>query len=316
VAECAARAGRWPDAERAAVEGLSLARELGLENIAAHELAVLARIEAARGDRQRCFEHASEALVVLESSEMHLPATQVRCTLGLLELGLDDTGRALEALEPAAVAVAKMGLVDPDVCPVPDLVEALVRLGRRDDARDALDEWRSSAPQEAPWLRARVARCEGLVADEDAFEERLAAAVELDTGADPFALARTLLCYGERLRRVGRRVDARRQLRSALRTFEDLRATPWVERASRELRATGEKIGRRRAEPGDELTAQEMQIALQVAEGKQNKEVAAALFLSPKTIEFHLGRVYRKLDINSRTELVRRFAMDGVASAT
>jgi DNA-binding CsgD family transcriptional regulator len=116
------------------------------------------------------------------------------------------------------------------------------------------------------------------------------------------------------LRRAGRRVDARVQLRSALEAFEGLEAEPWIRRTRRELRATGEKLGRRAARTGDELTAQELQVALQVAEGKTNREVGAALFLSPKTVEFHLARVYRKLEISSRAELVRRFALAPVAA--
>jgi DNA-binding CsgD family transcriptional regulator len=99
-----------------------------------------------------------------------------------------------------------------------------------------------------------------------------------------------------------------RQLRAALTLFDELAAEPWTERARAELRATGETMRRREPEERDELTPQELQIALQVAEGKTNKDVAAALFLSPKTIEFHLKRVYRKLGVRSRGELIRRFA--------
>jgi len=94
--------------------------------------------------------------------------------------------------------------------------------------------------------------------------------------------------------------------------FEGLEAEPWILRTRRELRASGEKLGRRSPVQRDELTAQEGQIALQVAEGKTNKEVGAALFLSSKTVEFHLSRIYRKLDISSRAELIRRYAAEGL----
>ena len=124
----------------------------------------------------------------------------------------------------------------------------------------------------------------------------------------PFALARTQLSYGERLRRAGRRVDAREQLRAALDRFEQLGAASWAERARSELRASGETLRRRDSVEAEQLTPQELQIALQVAEGKTNKEVGAALFLSHKTIEFHLGRIYRKFDFHSRAELIRQFA--------
>jgi len=120
------------------------------------------------------------------------------------------------------------------------------------------------------------------------------------------------LLYGERLRRARRRVDARRQLRAAIETFDQLGAARWSERARTELEATGETIARRDETAPEKLTPQELQIALQVAEGRRNREVAEALFLSPKTVEFHLTRVYRKLDLNSRAELIRLLARDAV----
>ena len=128
---------------------------------------------------------------------------------------------------------------------------------------------------------------------------------------DPYLEARTRLVYGERLRRAGRRVLAREELRAAHAIFISLRCDVWAARASRELRASGERL-RSAATSGDELTPQEREIALQVAGGKANKEVAAALFLSPKTVEFHLSRVYRKLDVSSRTALSRLLAGEEV----
>jgi DNA-binding CsgD family transcriptional regulator len=248
---------------------------------------------------------------------MALTEQQVRCRLGLLELGLDRLAEAAELLGSVAEETAAMGLVDADCCPVPDLVESLVRLGRADEARARLSAWIGGpGPLDAPWARARIARCEGLLAEEGELESRFAEALRLESGADPLALARTHLCFGERLRRAGRRVDARGQLRLALATFERLEASPWAERARRELRASGEKLRRSGPERGAELTPQELQIALQVAEGKPNKEVAGALFLSPKTVEFHLSRIYRKLDMSSRSELVHRFAHEVASTRT
>jgi DNA-binding NarL/FixJ family response regulator len=124
----------------------------------------------------------------------------------------------------------------------------------------------------------------------------------------PFERGRTEFCYGERLRRARRREKARPQLRSALETFEGLGAEPWAKRARNELRATGEAASSRDRPKPEELTLQELQVALRVAEGATNRETAAALFLSPKTIEAHLSRIYSKLSIRSRTELARRFA--------
>ena len=148
------------------------------------------------------------------------------------------------------------------------------------------------------------------MASDDDFEEHFRDALQRHRPELPFETARTQLVFGERLRRGGRRVDARAQLRDALDTFERLGAEPWSERARAELETTGERVRRRRGAPTDELTPQELRVALVVARGASNREAAAALFLSPKTIEFHLRNVYRKLGIRSRTELVRAMLSD------
>jgi DNA-binding CsgD family transcriptional regulator len=126
----------------------------------------------------------------------------------------------------------------------------------------------------------------------------------------PFELARTQLAYGERLRRAKARADAREPLRAALATFERLGATAWAERAVAELRATGHASGRRSESASSRLTPHELQVALLVTQGMTNREVAAALFLSPKTIEYHLGQIYRKLDVRGRSQLARLMTME------
>ncbi|MGH2987365.1 MAG: helix-turn-helix transcriptional regulator, partial [Solirubrobacterales bacterium] len=151
------------------------------------------------------------------------------------------------------------------------------------------------------FARALAARADGLVAER--FDEAFSRALELhEQRPAPFERARTELAFGTRLHRARRRVEARTHLREALGAFEHLGAAPWAERARAELRAAG-AIERERVYGPDELTAQEMRVALAVARGAKNREVAAELYLSPKTIEFHLGRVYRKLGIHSRAEL-------------
>ena len=127
---------------------------------------------------------------------------------------------------------------------------------------------------------------------------------------DAFETARTQLAYGQRLRRARRRVRARIQLRAALATFEHLDVPPWAEQARSELAATGERRLRHDPATSDELTPQELQIGLLLAGGKTTREAAAALFLSPKTIEYHLRHVYQKLGIHSRIELAQAFARD------
>ena len=125
---------------------------------------------------------------------------------------------------------------------------------------------------------------------------------------DVFETARTQLAYGGRLRRVRQRVRAREQLRAALAVFDHLGATPWSDMARTELAATGETARRRDVSTRDQLTPQELQVALQLSSGRTTREAAAALFLSPKTIEYHLRSVYRKLGINSRDELAASIA--------
>jgi DNA-binding NarL/FixJ family response regulator len=128
----------------------------------------------------------------------------------------------------------------------------------------------------------------------------------------PFERARTELCFGERLRRARRRSEAREPLRAALARFESLEATPWIDRTTAELRATGERARRRRPETADRLTPQELQVAQLITEGATNREAAAALFVTPKTIETHLNHVYRKLGVRSRVELVQKLRLTPV----
>ncbi len=308
-AETELRGGRRRRAVASATEGLSLARELGQSNIAATFLVVLARAEAIRGDEAGFRRHAEEADGVLSAAGMLLPLTQVACGRGLLELGVGRLDDASATLAEASAVAEHMAVFDGDVLPEPDLVETLVRLGRVDEARAALEAWVArGVPSQLRLGEALAARCRGLLADDDGFAAAFSQAIEgHEALEDSFGEARTRLCLGERLRRKGLRVDARRELHAALETFERLEAAPWVERARSELRASGERL-RRREEARDELTPQELQVVLQVAEGKANKEVAAALFLSPKTVEFHLTRIYRKLDVSSRAEVILRFA--------
>jgi DNA-binding CsgD family transcriptional regulator len=184
-----------------------------------------------------------------------------------------------------------------------DLVEAHARTGDVGRARVVLDELEPHAHQR--WARAALDRARGIVADDDQFDAPLARSAQtFEVLGVRFEEARSRLCLGERLRRAGRRVEARRELRSALASFEAMHCTPWVERTEREVRASGETLRARSAVHAiDELTPQELQVATMAAGGSSNKEIATELFLSIKTIEAHLHRVYRKLGIRSRGEL-------------
>jgi DNA-binding CsgD family transcriptional regulator len=144
---------------------------------------------------------------------------------------------------------------------------------------------------------------------EEGFESEFDAALE--GHASPFERARTQLRLGARLRRERRPTDARFPLRSAQEAFELLGASGWAAQATAELAAAGERPKRRQASSSPllhDLTDQELRIALLVAEGVTNREAAATLFLSPKTVGYHLGKVYEKLGVRSRTELARLIA--------
>jgi DNA-binding CsgD family transcriptional regulator len=189
----------------------------------------------------------------------------------------------------------------------PDLVEACARTGERERAETALTALEGFAEPEGPgWARALAARCRALLAQGEEAEREFQRALDLHSEGDrAFDRARTALLYGEFLRRERRRIDARAHLRDALEVFGQLGATAWAHRASAELRASGQSARKRDPSTLNELTPQELQIARFVAEGHSNKEVAAQLFLSPRTIDYHLRRVFAKLGIASRGQLAQ-----------
>ena len=149
-----------------------------------------------------------------------------------------------------------------------------------------------------------LARCQALAAG-SLPEPHFARSIELAEALSPFEQARNELLYGEWLRRERRRADARPHLRTALELFQRLALPPWEERARAELRASGETARRRDPSTRDQLTPQELQIAHLVSEGRTNREIGAQLFLSPRTIDYHLRKVFAKLQIASRADLGR-----------
>ncbi len=186
-----------------------------------------------------------------------------------------------------------------------DRIEALIRLGRTEAAQAEIEKIGSETFRRCS---GRVERCRGMLAADDAYEEPLDRSIAIFTEiGHPLELARTQLRLGERLRRANARRRAREQLHAAAEAFERLGAQAWLQAAERELAASGERL-RRSVAARDELTPQELQIASLVAAGRTNREVATQVFLSPKTIESHLGRVYRKLAISSRSELAAALA--------
>jgi DNA-binding CsgD family transcriptional regulator len=195
---------------------------------------------------------------------------------------------------------------------LPELVEAATRCGHTDVANAAIEQLseRTSAAGTELALgieaRSRALLSEGVLAD-----RLYAEAIErLGRSRAAFELARARLLYGEWLRRDRRRIDAREQLRAARDMFTSMGAEAFAARAGRELLATGETARKRKAETRDELTAQEMQIAQLARAGLSNPEIGARLFISPRTVEYHLHKVFTKLGITSREHLDRALPGD------
>ena len=223
--------------------------------------------------------------------------------LGLLELGAGRPAEALAALESVASSTdGHPGILR---WATPDLVEAAARSGRPEACAPAVDRLQAWAEASGlPIPAAALARCRGLLASgEEAvrhFEDALRAD---DQDTRPLERARIQLLLGETLRRSRQRSESRPHLRSAMETFERLGADPWADRARSELRASGESTTRRDPAEREHLTPQELQIAQYAADGDSNAEIAAKLFLSRRTVEYHLAKVYTKTGVSSRRQL-------------
>ena len=309
--------GRWKVAYAAGTESVRLAEETGQRGELGHSLAYLARVEAARGDVDECRSRVREAIASAEESGAASITHIAGAALGFLELGIGRAEAAARELSAVEESRLLMGLRQPTVLrSAGDLVEAHFRAGHAAKAEQALAKLEEEAElTNGRWARAVAARCRGLLAGDADFEGHFRRSLVLhEVVPSPFSRARTELCYGERLRRVRRRSDAREHLTRALETFRGLGARPWAKKAERELAATGERVERRPSSEVEHLTPQELQVALAVAEGATNKEVAATLFISPRTVDAHLNRIYRKLGIRSRAELTRVVLRGGLPS--
>ncbi len=287
----------------AAEEGYRLSLDVG--HGGGWLLANMASVEAAWGREADTREHAAEVLAIGQRSGSTFLVGIAEWTLGFLELAL---GRPAEAAtRMLAVTDLEQPNLNPLVAPpaIPDAIEAAARCGRTDELGGrlaAFEQWTAAGPAEG--RRALLARCHALLGKrppDEAFGEAIAGAAALP----PFQRARTELLYGEWLRRERRRQEARAHLRAALELFRGLGTSPFAERAEAELRASGETARKRDPSTLDNLTPHELQIAGLVAQGLTNREIAGQLFLSPRTIDYHLHKIFTKLGIATRTELIR-----------
>ena len=301
LAMTAWESGDWDRAWDLGLEAREIAAQSGRETLAPLGDVVLALIEAMRGDVEAGRTRALEALEGTDRAGRRSGGP--RGALALIALACERYQEAYELIEPYFERIRGLG----DNLPseeVSDAVEALARLGRLDEARALLQRFEDAARQlDLPWAVAAAARCRGLICEEsgdlEAAEAWLDEAVLVGENAElPLELARSYLALGTVRRRRGEKRAARDALTRSLGIFEGLGTPIWAAQVRRELRRIG---GRKSATTG--LSETERQIVELVVGGRSNKEVASALHLSPKTVEWNLSRIYRKLGVHSRTQL-------------
>jgi len=306
LAWCDFSVAEWDTAAVRAEDSLDLARINDRAADLVDALVQVATLEGARGHTADALEHAAEGRRLAELLESPWRAVDARWAEVLALMSVGDLG----ALADPALALAQL-LRDGRVAAAQpeyfDAPLALALTGRKNEAIELLEVLVQRSGDDArPESRAGhlLARC--AIGPDSAVlaAEAGALADALDGVENVFPRGRLRLAAGSMLRRQGQRVAAREQLRGAEEDFSTLGATPWLGRAQDELRASGATL-RSRASRDDALTASEVRVAAAATEGLSNKEIAAALFLSGKTVEFHLGRIYRKLGVRSRAELVR-----------
>ncbi|MFI7643061.1 AAA family ATPase [Nonomuraea sp. NPDC049400] len=295
--------GRFSDAAATASEGLRLTAETGGPSRAGCMHGMLAWIAAARGDADRCAELAAASHEHYDANGIVNGLAWAQWAQALLDLGRGRFAEALDRLETAVAGPVRHQFQAVHLAP--DQIEAAARLGLPADLPlRRYEAWAQASGQ--TWAEAVLHRCLALLEpDGERAHDHFRTAVRLHAGdGRPWESARTALVYGERLRRERHKSAARAQLRAALEIFQRLDARPWAERARNELRAAGDTGP---AAAGNDamsaLSPQELQIVRLAAAGRTNKEIGAQLFLSPKTVSYHLYRAFPKLNVTSRAQL-------------
>lgn len=301
--------GRYDAATQTCLAGLHAARTGGQDNYAGDHSGLLAVLAAIRGDRDRCEQRLAEMGAPAAAGRVSRPRVLGQWALGILDLSAGRPAEALTRLGSIADPATGRGHVVVQVLATPWLVEAAARCGAGQAARpavEAFDRWACETGD--PLRQALASRCRALLADrasteaEDLFRQALDlhAAAEAD-----FERARTHLLFGQELRRARRPRDARGHLHRALDLFHTAGAPGWADEVRAELRAAGEPVAVGPVDASAALTAQQLQIAQLVAGGATNREVAARLFISTRTVDHHMRNIFSRLGIRSRTELVR-----------
>jgi len=299
--------GRWRVAAAALAEARQLAQETG--NSADHGLALgaLAWLEAAQGDVEACGAHSEEALELARRLGSGSGLDRAAAALGLLELGRGRPERAIASLGDVG-SEQEVGWSDAALTPhrLPDLIEAYALAGRLREAHAALAVFSADAERtRRPSALAAAARCRALLAPDSELDARFAEALEASVDVTgPFERARTELLYGSRLAQAGRCVEATDHLSGALRTFEQLGAEPWADRARDEIVAAGDTPPDRRVNRLERLTPLEFDVALAAAAGAPRDDIAHRLFLGPRSVRLLQASAMAKLDVESTAELV------------
>ena len=307
------RTGDFVAAAESAAEAASLATLTGSQSMFAWALTQQALVAAHRGEVDATRHLCSEAWEPVRRSGNMLPGLWIAAALALAESSRGDAEAAWRACEPLTQMIEAMGISEP-VVPffLPEAIEALIALGRLERAESLLDLLMTRAQElQRTWVLATGGRCRAvLLATRGDFEGANAALIDALAEHEridmPFERARTLLAKGVIERRAKQRSRAKASIEEARNEFERLGTPLWAERARVEL----DRVGLRRSS-GVELTASELRVAELAAGGLTNREVAAALFISPKTVEANLSKIYRKLSISSRAELGAYMAGSG-----
>ncbi len=301
------RTGRWNGALSDGDESMRLADAFGNRVLSAYARIAVGRCEASLGDVTSARRRLQEALSIVADGDLGSMRYWGHAALGFTELTGGDATAAVRSLEYAADFAARAEIRSLAAAPWgPDLVEAYVLTGRHAEALELVDRLTGdSGPFPTAWSSAVLGRCRVIVGTQQDVDAAFASAMAAHERVDaPFERARTCLWYAERLRRAHRTNDAVDQFAAAADAFGGLVAPTWLERARAGLAACG-RGDLASASPFASLTPRESQVARAIARGDTNREAAAALFLSPRTIESYLASIYRKLGVHSRTQLVQ-----------